>query len=174
MSADATTDTGAEEVPGAGIIRAQVVGTAVFVVTALAATAVKGLGVLPLIVDPLLFLAGIGAFFAGLVRAADRSRTEEFGILNLFFLEGGSAPPPVRRTLLGCLVAQIVVAIATAALRMNTSVAFGILAPVYGISLCGLWGARHGTFRPRTPKPAKKPKAADKGRNRPAPKGERR
>ena len=68
--------------------------------------------------------------------------------MNLFFLDH-SAPKPVRRSLLGSLAVEIAVAVAGAALHPNTSLAFGILAPVYGLSLAGLWGARHGTFPKR-------------------------
>jgi hypothetical protein len=28
--------------------------------------------------------------------------------------------------------------------------ASGFLVPVFGLGLCGLWGARYGTFAPRT------------------------
>lgn len=140
---------------GGGIVRWAVGATIVFTAVSVAATAVEAMAVLPLIVDPLLFLAGIVVFTVALVRAAQRSRTEQFGIMQLFFLEGAVAPVPIRRRLLGSLVAQIVVSIATAALRANTTVAFGILVPVYGIAMAGLWGARYGTFAPRTATPGK-------------------
>src|SRR5439155_114318 len=39
----------------------------------------------------------------------------------------------------------------TAARRPNTSVVFGILVPVYGLAMCGLWSARYGTFPRRRP-----------------------
>ncbi|HEV7888475.1 MAG TPA: hypothetical protein VGO92_13025, partial [Acidimicrobiales bacterium] len=81
-------------------------------------------------------------------RAVARSRTEEIGVMNLFFLDH-SAPRPVRRSLLGSLAVQTATAIAVAALRPNTSLAFGILVPVYGLALTGLYGARHGVFPPR-------------------------
>jgi hypothetical protein len=43
----------------------------------------------------------------------------------------------------------VVVAFAAAALRPFTSLAFGILVPMWGLALAGVWGARHGTFGPR-------------------------
>jgi hypothetical protein len=55
----------------------------------------------------------------------------------------------VRAALLGSLAVEVVVALATAAARPYTSVASGILVPVYGLALCGLWAARHGRFAPR-------------------------
>jgi hypothetical protein len=44
---------------------------------------------------------------------------------------------------------QIVVAVATAAARPFTPLAFGILVPLYGLGLAGVWGAAFGTFGPR-------------------------
>jgi hypothetical protein len=70
-------------------------------------------------------------------------------VTSLFFLSG-SAPAPVRRSLLGAFGVQVVVAFATAIARPYTSLAAGTLVPVYGIGLCGLWAARYGTFKPRT------------------------
>jgi hypothetical protein len=32
---------------------------------------------------------------------------------------------------------------------LYSPLAFGILVPVFGLGLCGLWGARYGTFEPR-------------------------
>ncbi len=34
-------------------------------------------------------------------------------------------------------------------IRLYSPLAFGFLVPVYGLGLCGLWGARYGTFEPR-------------------------
>ena len=36
--------------------------------------------------------------------------------------------------------------VAAASIRPFTAVAFGILAPMLGLGLMGLWGARHGRF----------------------------
>ena len=55
----------------------------------------------------------------------------------------------------GALGVQVVVAIATAISRTTTdgrtgsTLAFGVLAPMMGLGLNGLWGATHGTFAPR-------------------------
>lgn len=129
-----------------------------FAVTATLASVVRGLGVVALAVALCLFTAGMVAFFVALLRAVDRSRLEEFGVLGLFFLEGGSAPKPVRRLLLASFLVEALVAFATAAVRPNTSLAFGILVPVYGIALVGLWGARYGHFEARVAKPTKGPR----------------
>ena len=52
-------------------------------------------------------------------------------------------------TLVGSLVAQAAIAATAAALRPFTSVAFAVLAPMWGLGLAGQWGARHGHFAPR-------------------------
>ncbi|MGH9282335.1 MAG: hypothetical protein ACRD0S_05305, partial [Acidimicrobiales bacterium] len=46
------------------------------------------------------------------------------------------------------------VALVAAGVRPNSSLAFGVLAPLWGQGLAALWAARHGTFPPRTPPPA--------------------
>lgn len=134
---------------GAGLVRASWVGTAAFAASAAAAAVVPAADLAALVVALALFVAGSGAFAAALVRAAARSRTEEVALARLFFLEG--APRRVRRLLLGSLAAEVAAALATAAARPNTSLAFGVLAPVYGQGLAALWGARHGVFSPRRP-----------------------
>jgi hypothetical protein len=51
---------------------------------------------------------------------------------------------------------EVIVAFGTAAARPYTIAATAILAPVYGLGLCGLWAARYGTFPPRRPAPKRK------------------
>jgi hypothetical protein len=138
----------ATDYDGGGIIRASWLGT-----TALGVAAGIGLGAHTLrgltgVVSVVLFLAGTVLFFVAFLKAVDRSRTEKIGVLNVFFLDH-SAPKPVKRSLLASLAVQAAVATAAAALRPNTAMAFAILAPVYGLSLAGLWGARHGSFPKR-------------------------
>ena len=130
------------------IVRAAWIGTAMFTVTSAAAVAVEALRPVAVVVSLALFVAGIVAFVGALVHAAGRSRAEEVTVPGVFFLLE-SAPREVRRHLLGAAAAQSAVAFATAAARPFTSLAFGILVPVYGLGLAGLWGARHGRFGPR-------------------------
>ena len=129
-------------------------GTAVFVVTAIAAAATDN--------DParavalgaalVLFALGTVAFLAAYAVAVGRSREDAIGIGGLYFLAGkDTAPPATKRALLGSLAAQTVVALATAAARPYSTLAFGILVPMYGLGLTGLWGARNGTFQRRRP-----------------------
>jgi hypothetical protein len=47
------------------------------------------------------------------------------------------------------LAIQVVVAVTTASIRPFTTLAFGILVPMFGIGMNGLWAARHGRFGPR-------------------------
>ena len=56
-------------------------------------------------------------------------------------------PGRCRCALLGALAVQVVVAVATAAVHPFTSQAFGVLVPMFGLGLAGLWGARYGTLR---------------------------
>lgn len=137
---------------GVRIVQASWAGTVAFVATAALAAAVASVDVVALVVALALFTAGTAAFTVAFATAVRRSRTEEIIVPSLFFLQG-SAPPRVRRLLFGSLALEVVAAFVTAGVRPNTSLAFGILAPMYGIGLAGLWAARHGTFPPR-PRPA--------------------
>ncbi len=134
-------------------------GTATFTATAVLAAFVRGTSVVALVVAVALFAVGLAAFAAAYVGAVARSRTHQIGVWGLFFLEG-SAPPALRRRLLGSAGVEALVAVATAAARPNTSLAFGILVPVYGLGLSALWSARHGRFPPRPAPPAEQRRRA--------------
>jgi len=140
---------------GQGIVRASWAGTIVFAVgTVLGVVAPDSLAWLGFAVSLVLFLAGCALFVWSFVLAVGRSRTDEISVTNLYLLAG--APSSVRVQLFGSLAVQIVVAFGTAAARPYTIAAAAILAPVYGVGLCGLWAARHGTFPPRRPAPKRK------------------
>jgi hypothetical protein len=133
---------------GRSLVRATLGATALFTVAAVSAAVVPStLGTPVAVLDLVLFVVGLAAFAAALVRAAARSRHEELSVSGLFLLTG-SAPVAVRRALLGALAVQTVVAVATAAARPFTPLAFGVLVPTLGLGACGLWAARHGTFPP--------------------------
>jgi hypothetical protein len=102
-----------------------------------------------------LFLVGCVAFFAGYLGAIQRSRADEISITKLVLLGGSTAPRSVRHRLNVLLTAQIVIAAVTAAVRPFTTLAFGVLTPVFGLGLNSLWAARHGQFPPRKPEPAR-------------------
>lgn len=132
------------------IVRASWLGTLVFAVTAVAAVLTRAATIPAAAVALGLFAAGIGIFFWAYAVAVNRSRTDAIGIGGLFFLAGAeTAPRPVKRALLASLTVQTVVALATAGARPFTTLAFGVLVPLYGLALTGLWGARHGRFGPR-------------------------
>ena len=114
--------------------------TGVFAVTAVAGVAVPALRIVAVAVALALFVGGAALMTATLVIGAGRSRTDNVDIGGLFFSQ---AP----RTLRLALAAQAVIGLVTATLR--ASAAFGVLVPVFGLGLCGLWGARHGTFPAR-------------------------
>jgi hypothetical protein len=140
-------------VAGERIVRASWVGTGVFAVTAILGVAVPHpLAVPAAVVAFALFAAGCVVFVWAYVVAVARSRTDEISVMGLYLLSG-SAPRPVRVRLLGAVGAQSAVALATASARPYTIAAAGILVPVYGLGLCGLWAARYGTFPPRRPAP---------------------
>jgi hypothetical protein len=137
------------ELPGHRIVAASLAGTALFAVTTLpAAAGVEVFQVPAAVVSLLLFVVSIPLALLALARAAVRTARQEDRIIvsSLFFLQG-SAPRPVRRLLLGSLVASLIVSVVSAAREP-----FGILEPVFPLALCAQWAARHGTF-PRIPSP---------------------
>ena len=145
------------------IIVASWIGTGLLTITAV-----------PTVIDPDRFavvavLVALGLFAAGVIVfgwaylvAISRSRRDLIGMGGLFFL-AGSAPRPVQRQLIGSFVAQIVVGVATASVWFIAAdrfakatvnpLAFGLMAPMYGLGLMGLWAAQYGTFPPRPPGP---------------------
>jgi hypothetical protein len=141
---------------GAGLVRADLVGTAVFV-------AVIALGI-PLrderpmqiavgAVSMVLFATGAVGCLWAYVSALERSRVDEIGVANLYLLTGPTAPRPVKRALTGALVIQVVVALAGATIgaigltgSQVNALAFGILVPMFGLAANALWAVRHGSF----------------------------
>jgi hypothetical protein len=139
-----------QDVPGRAIVWASLAGTAVFVaVNSVEAIALGGTRPVGVVLDLVLFAVGCVAFFWAYAVAVARSRTEEIGVGGLFFLAGTVAPAKIRLLMDGALGVQCVVALVTASVRPFTTLAFGILVPMFGLGLNGVWGARHGTFGPR-------------------------
>ena len=138
------------EPSGRDVVRASWAGTLAFVALAAASLVVPGLRGLATGLSVLLFAVGSVVFLAAVAMAAGRSRTDSIGIGGLFFLAGATAPAAVRRSLMASLAVETLVAVAGAAARPFTSQAFGILVPIYGLAMAGLWGARHGAFGPRS------------------------
>jgi hypothetical protein len=103
-----------------------------------------------------LFAVGVVGCLWSYVSALERSRVDEIGVANLYLLTGPTAPRRVKRVLVGCFAAQVVLAlvggIVGAAGLSGTQVnvlAFGSLVPMYGLAINSLWAVRHGRFGPR-------------------------
>ena len=142
--------------PGRTIRQASWVGTAVFVVTAVAGVVASSLRPVALGVAIALFAGGCAIFLWAFVIVAGRSRTDQMEQAQIWFLAGSPTPQSVRRSLLGALAVQVVAGLATAGARPYTSLAAGALVPMWGLGLCGLWAARHATFPARPPDPRRR------------------
>jgi hypothetical protein len=137
------------KVPSDPVVRPAVWGTAVFVIVSALAVADGPLRPFVALFDLVLFVLGCLVFVRTLLMAAERSRTEELSVAGIWFLNK-SAPPDIQRWLLGSLAVETVAAFVTAGMRPYTSLAFGVLVPMFGLGLCGLWAVRSGSFPPRS------------------------
>ena len=147
-AATADLDEGPE--PGAGIVNLAFLGTGALVATSVAAAiAPDSFGVVHAALSVVLFAVGTGAMLWAYALGVSRSRTELIGIPGLFFLAGDVAPRATRRALRIATALEVVAVVAAASIRPFTEVAFGILAPMFGLGLMGMWGGRHGVFPPR-------------------------
>ena len=146
-----------EGVPGSLLVRINVALTVIFVAASVCAAVAfsspwKTIGV---VVSLGCFTIGIVAFLWGSWTAVQRSRTDNISVAALYFLVDKCAPSSVARVMNCALGVQVVGAVATAVSRSTTdgragsTLAFGILAPMMGLGLNGLWGALYGTFAPR-------------------------
>lgn len=122
-----------------------------------------------------LFAIGVFAFLWSYWAAVQRSRTSEIAVSQLYLLLGAAIPGPVKRVMLGALVAQFAIALATTLARPNgpegspgSSLAVGFLVPMLGFGLNGLWAAGHATFAVRSDGPT----ASHGVRESPAPIGQ--
>ncbi len=150
------------------IVRVNVIGTALFVVSASAAAVFftsffRAIGVLVALV---LFAIGVASFIWGFFTAAQRSRYDSISVASLYFLVGNVSSVKVRRLMNGSLIVQVLCGLVSALSRTSTNgragstLAFGVLVPLFGLGLNGLWSSRHGLFSPLdnskslTPNPA--------------------
>ena len=119
---------------------------AIFAVFAAVDTAgVDAFDVPAAVVSLALFLISLPVWLYALGLSFVRSaRGDDIAIPTLVLFVGGSAPPDVRRHLLGALGVSVVVAIAT-----GFANPFGWLVPMLTLGLAGLWGARHGVYPQR-------------------------
>jgi hypothetical protein len=106
-------------------------------------------------VDLALFAIGCFAFIWSYFSGVQRSRTDEISVAGLFALAGGVAPRRITMVMNSCLAAQVVVGLIGAIVRSSTdgragsTLAFGVLVPIFGLGLNGLWSSRLGVFPPR-------------------------
>ena len=140
------------------IVLADLVGTVAFTITATYAavvfsTAAQWVGAITAMA---LFAVGIFVFLWSFWAAVQRSREEQIGVMQMYLLLGEPTPSRVRWIMLALLATQIAVAFMTAFARSEsddgspgTSLAVGILVPMFGLGLNGLWAAFHGDFPPR-------------------------
>ena len=146
-------------IEGEAIINGSWAGTGIYVALAIVGTIFPDSFATPTaILSGALFVIGCVAFFWAYAVAVSRSRTDLIGIGGLYFL-AGTAPKLVRYRLRLSLAVEVVAALVSSSIRPFTPMAFGFLVPVFGLGMCGLWGARHGTFEPR---PAPEPRADKK------------
>ena len=142
--------------------RVDLVGTIVFAV-ALAITiplrAERPVQIVFAAVSMVLFAIGAGTSLWAYVGALERSRTAEIGVGGLYLLTGTTAPRDIRRLMTSLLAVQVVLALTGAVVGVSglsgtevNVLAFGVLVPMFGIGMNGLWAVRHGAFGPRIDK----------------------
>jgi hypothetical protein len=145
--------------PGDAIVRADLAGTAVFLVALGIAVPARDHRFAQYVigaVSMVLFAIGVVTTLWAYTRALERSRQEEVGVANLYLLTGTTAPRAVKRTMLAALAVQVVAALIGASVGAAglgkgdlNALAFGVLVPMFGIGVNGVWAARHGTYGPR-------------------------
>jgi hypothetical protein len=145
--------------PGARVVLTDLAGTAVFIIALAVAVPLRTHRFAQFLiggVSMVLFVIGVVATLWAYTRALDRSRVEEVGVANLYLLTGSTAPKVVGRTMSLALAVQVVAAIAGAWIGVVgldegelNALAFGVLVPMFGIGMNGVWAARHGTYGPR-------------------------
>lgn len=139
------------------VVRSNILLTGVFTVLTLVAAWLftPGLRGMIVAVDLALFAIGFFAFIWSYFSAVQRSRTDEISVAGLFALTGGVAPRRITLVMNSCLSAQVVVGLIGAIVRSSTdgragsTLAFGVLVPIFGLGLNGLWSSRLGVFPPR-------------------------
>jgi hypothetical protein len=146
-------------VRGAQVVRLNLVGTAVFLIALSVAIPLRNHRFAQFLIGGVsmaLFAIGVATTLWAYTRALDRSRVEEVGVANLYLLTGDTSPKPVRRTMSLALTIQIVAALAGAWIGVAgldegqlNALAFGVLVPMFGVGMNGVWAARHGSYGPR-------------------------
>jgi hypothetical protein len=141
------------------IVRADVGGTIVFLVALAVAVPLRNDRpgqVLIAVTSLVLFAVGIATSLWAYTSALELSRSKEVGVANLYLLTGPTAPARVKRTMSIALAVQVAAALTGAIVGVTglsenelNALAFGVLVPMFGIGMNGLWAARYGSFGPR-------------------------
>jgi hypothetical protein len=139
------------------IVKLNAALTAVFVVITVLAVVVfnSPLRRLVAIVDLVLFAIGVATFIWGYFSAVQRSRSDEISVAGLFLLIDGVASKSVMRVMNSALAIQVTVGLGGAIIRRSTdgvagsTLAFGVLVPLLGLGLNGLWASKYGSFGKR-------------------------
>jgi hypothetical protein len=139
------------------IVKLNAALTAIFVIVSVLAVAIfnSPLRRLVAIVDLLLFAIGVATFIWGYFSAVQRSRSDEISVAGLFLLIDGVATKSVMRLMNFALAIQVVVGLGGAIIRRSTdgvsgsTLAFGVLVPLLGLGLNGLWASKYGIFGKR-------------------------
>lgn len=139
------------------IVKMNAALTAIFVIVSVLAVAFfnSPMRKLVAIVDLLLFAVGVATFILGYFSAVQRSRSDEISVAGLFLLIDGVATKSVMRIMNSALAVQVVVGLGGALVRRSTNgvsgstLAFGVLVPLLGLGLNGLWASKFGSFGKR-------------------------
>ena len=136
--------------PGDGLVNLTFAGTGALVGTSIAASVLPDpFGIVHAVLSGVLFVVGTGALLWAYALGVSRSRAVVVTLPGLFFLAGGAAPPDTSRRFRVAFAVEIVVVVAAAAIHPYTNVAFGVLAPLFGLGLMSVWGGRYGSFAAR-------------------------
>ncbi|MEY2444893.1 MAG: hypothetical protein QOE00_1473 [Ilumatobacteraceae bacterium] len=148
---------------GARVVNIDLAGTTVFLAALAVAIPLRSHRFAQFIIGGVsmaLFAVGVVTTLWAYTRALDRSRVEEVGVANLYLLTGATAPPRVKRLMSWALGAQVVAAIAGAWIGVVgldkgdlNALAFGVLVPMFGVGMNGVWASRHGSYGPRIRNP---------------------
>jgi hypothetical protein len=139
------------------LVRINVVLTGLFVVVTAIAAAVFSpeLRVAVAVFDLALFAIGVATFILGYFSAVQRSRYDEISVAGLFLLLDKVADRSTTLKMNTALAVQTIVGLTGAIVRGSTdgkpgsTLAFGVLVPLLGLGLNGMWASKHGVFAPR-------------------------
>lgn len=133
-----------------GLLRLQWQATLVFVAATVLNVLTDGAIDIPYaVLCTIAFVVGFIAFSLGFWNGLQRSKEEEVTLWGLVAASSTHVPARARTIHWASIVTQLVGAVVAASLRAFTPQAFGLLVPMLGLGLAGLWGSRYASFHPR-------------------------